>query len=257
MNNSNQMMKWSALASRKAALHPVGKALGLSLVGLSACLLAVPASSAPLWDGNQYSVYDTKDAPPDLVEEKVYINQDTTVAAGEDLTGSIGSNTTDKEAYWNTTDEGGLVGQGNGFATIKGGADDGLIHDITFGVYNSYFEDVIFSAIPVNQQEIDITVTATFSDGSSETSSTLQTANGLEAYLVLADTGKLFKEVNISSDSGMVIAGPDSGDTTDGGATQFKQWQVSGVTPVPIPAAVWFFGSGLIGLAGIARRKKA
>ncbi len=27
--------------------------------------------------------------------------------------------------------------------------------------------------------------------------------------------------------------------------------------PVPVPAAVWLFGSGLLGLAGIARRKKA
>jgi hypothetical protein len=29
------------------------------------------------------------------------------------------------------------------------------------------------------------------------------------------------------------------------------------VNPVPIPAAVWLFGSGLIGLIGIARRRKA
>ena len=28
-------------------------------------------------------------------------------------------------------------------------------------------------------------------------------------------------------------------------------------SPVPVPAAVWFFGSGLIGLVGVARRKKA
>ncbi len=28
-------------------------------------------------------------------------------------------------------------------------------------------------------------------------------------------------------------------------------------SPVPVPAAVWLFGSGLIGLAGMARRKKA
>jgi len=28
-------------------------------------------------------------------------------------------------------------------------------------------------------------------------------------------------------------------------------------SPVPIPAAAWLFGSGLVGLAGIARRKKA
>jgi hypothetical protein len=26
--------------------------------------------------------------------------------------------------------------------------------------------------------------------------------------------------------------------------------------PVPVPAAVWLFGSGLIGLVGVARRKK-
>ena len=29
------------------------------------------------------------------------------------------------------------------------------------------------------------------------------------------------------------------------------------VEPVPVPAAVWLFGSGLIGLIGVARRKKA
>jgi hypothetical protein len=28
-------------------------------------------------------------------------------------------------------------------------------------------------------------------------------------------------------------------------------------TPVPVPAAIWLFGSGLIGLAGIARRRAA
>lgn len=35
--------------------------------------------------------------------------------------------------------------------------------------------------------------------------------------------------------------------------------EVQGVdlAPVPVPAAVWLFGSGLIGLAGIARRRKA
>ncbi|MCW9048197.1 MAG: VPLPA-CTERM sorting domain-containing protein [Gammaproteobacteria bacterium] len=32
---------------------------------------------------------------------------------------------------------------------------------------------------------------------------------------------------------------------------------VTSVSAVPVPAAVWLFGSGLIGLAGIARRKKA
>lgn len=37
-------------------------------------------------------------------------------------------------------------------------------------------------------------------------------------------------------------------------------WQISGSTPapaVPVPATAWLFGSGLIGLAGTARRRKA
>ena len=29
------------------------------------------------------------------------------------------------------------------------------------------------------------------------------------------------------------------------------------LAPIPVPAAVWLFGSGLIGLVGVARRKKA
>lgn len=45
------------------------------------------------------------------------------------------------------------------------------------------------------------------------------------------------------------------------GATGF--WQLSGTanveapSSVPVPAAVWLMGSGLIGLAGVARRRKA
>ncbi len=31
----------------------------------------------------------------------------------------------------------------------------------------------------------------------------------------------------------------------------------AGVSAVPVPAAVWLFGSGLLGLVGVARRKKA
>jgi len=35
-------------------------------------------------------------------------------------------------------------------------------------------------------------------------------------------------------------------------------WKVAiNSSPVPVPAAVWLFGSGLVGLAGIARRRKA
>lgn len=43
----------------------------------------------------------------------------------------------------------------------------------------------------------------------------------------------------------------------DGGSFQIsKDKDIRVPAPVPIPAAVWLFGSGLLGLVGIARRKK-
>jgi hypothetical protein len=37
----------------------------------------------------------------------------------------------------------------------------------------------------------------------------------------------------------------------------YKLHMVGAVEPVPLPAAAWLFGSGLLGLLGIARRKKS
>jgi len=41
------------------------------------------------------------------------------------------------------------------------------------------------------------------------------------------------------------------------GSEAYGIWMVQDVSAVPVPAAVWLFGSGLIGLVGMARRKKA
>lgn len=38
-------------------------------------------------------------------------------------------------------------------------------------------------------------------------------------------------------------------------ATSFSGYAVSGLAPVPVPAAVWLFGSGLAAMVGVARRK--
>ena len=39
---------------------------------------------------------------------------------------------------------------------------------------------------------------------------------------------------------------------------QLAAWDITGnVSAIPVPAAVWLFGSGLVGLAGVARRRKA
>jgi hypothetical protein len=62
-------------------------------------------------------------------------------------------------------------------------------------------------------------------------------------------------EGDLVFDSGSLMGGFDSGrieGTINGNAVIAK---LGAVTVVPVPAAVWLFGSGLIGLVGVARRK--
>jgi hypothetical protein len=58
-------------------------------------------------------------------------------------------------------------------------------------------------------------------------------------------------------DASLVDASADLGDVPRG--ESLIQFYLEGlnITPVPVPAAVWLFGSGLLGLIGISRRKKA
>ena len=58
----------------------------------------------------------------------------------------------------------------------------------------------------------------------------------------LADGGRI--------EGGFILAGALSGDLT-GSSLTAKAGPV-----VPVPAAVWLFGSGLLGLVGVARRKR-
>jgi hypothetical protein len=52
--------------------------------------------------------------------------------------------------------------------------------------------------------------------------------------------------------SGLIFSDATYTDGSTGNAATMGSWSV-----VPIPAAAWLFGSGLLGLIGVARRKKA
>lgn len=76
-------------------------------------------------------------------------------------------------------------------------------------------------------------------------------------------TGSISFTLN-PGDEFFVWAGLNAGGIRDGYGDAFSTLSMSfsdaaGITPniIPVPAAVWLFGSGLIGLIGIARRKKA
>jgi uncharacterized membrane protein len=74
---------------------------------------------------------------------------------------------------------------------------------------------------------------------------TVLETEGLAAPLA----GWTLLEARAISDDGSTIVG--YGRNPDG---QFEAWRAQ-LTPVPVPAAVWLFGSGLAGLIGLARRR--
>jgi len=73
--------------------------------------------------------------------------------------------------------------------------------------------------------------------------------NGISiSYAVLKDT------VDNSDDRYNLAQGTK---TPDFSSSFVGSFLVRDVATVPVPAAVWLFGSDLIGLVGVARRKKA
>lgn len=69
---------------------------------------------------------------------------------------------------------------------------------------------------------------------------------GQSSYFLLLDTTALNYAKTATFDLTNLVQNPISG--------QFAAYSPA---PVPVPAAVWLFGSGLLGLIGIARRKAA
>jgi len=78
---------------------------------------------------------------------------------------------------------------------------------------------------------------------------------------------RCYSTINLSTLNGVSVGAYQNdlsgwGDTfatvpTDYTNTEAGSYLVRQLSPVPVPAAVWLFGSGLIGLVGLARRKKA
>lgn len=85
----------------------------------------------------------------------------------------------------------------------------------------------------------------------------IQMLGVVEGGITFSCTGALGGTGNCTADSLI-----DPSEDSAGFAGQYTQWDFAvSVDPahvgaVPVPAAVWLFGSGLIGLVGVARRKK-
>jgi len=248
--------------------------LSVAAAGVLASMSWV-AAAEPLPDPNPvcegptdcagFTVYDTN--YPDENEIPLYISMDQS-GRGQTLYGSIGGNKNNSpdDVVWTTTDSDGVV-SGSGFATIQSAGTnapattdltegDGLLNNVKFELTDGrLFKDVVLGILAPTNQTSYFKVTVEFSDGTVANSPVntdannpvaLSTSTGRQVFMILADSGKLFKSITIDSRDGLVQLGSD-------GLDQTKQWKISGV--VPIPAAAWLFGSALLGMAGIGYRR--
>lgn len=96
--------------------------------------------------------------------------------------------------------------------------------------------------------------TLTMTRWNSDEAVTITTNKGKSLQYNIDANGSGPKEVIDISSLGNFLALNITGDGT---TTTTALHKISNVSAVPLPAAAWLFGSGILGLVGLARRKKA
>jgi len=219
---------------------------------VTSVMVCAGTASADLavYNGSYVDMYLKPNTFPDgLNEEKVYLDEEKSPM----ITGHVGSQTDLRTVTFSSTTD--TLDAKNGFATIK--AVDGYLNNITITAPGYLFTDLIFSVNLVPDKpakNTDLTVIANSIGGIDTYSGWAAQSdwvNGENRILVLSTLGNQLMSVTINSLEGFQDLG---------GLDQLKQTEISGFKstttppPVPIPAAVWLLGSGLLGLAGIRRR---
>lgn len=120
-------------------------------------------------------------------------------------------------------------------------------------------------------KQVSVITSGTYSNTWLDTDISINT-NPSESYISTNSTGVPTLDLSLATGSRIVFS--NTGETwqfarlpgfsptyleTATGANAYRSFgfSLTGTTVVPIPPALWLFGSGLLGLIGIARRKKA
>jgi len=141
-------------------------------------------------------------------------------------------------------------GQNSGFFEYEFQADTSASLNIDYGVTMQATGDVANSFLNTDLFRLDIF------QGNTSLSNVIisnNTTGDLTASLIAGNTYTLaFRRYFIGSGT----QSSSSNLQIDMQQTANLDWQIVPVSAVPVPAAVWLFGSGAIGLIGVARRKK-
>ena len=138
------------------------------------------------------------------------------------LSGPINANSSVSYSLTSTTSEGAQI------APVVGS-----------NIVSAYEVDTSVGGLPTLNKGVDVGNTFFFTEGPLTQNSSVFTASNTFTGNLAYDLMTVKVDFSLSADSNVGISG-------------FVQQ-----TAVPVPAAVWLFGSGLIGLVGVARRKKA
>jgi hypothetical protein len=213
------------------------------------------ANAAPIFSNTFFEIYfDRSTFPSGLSEEKIFLDQSTNVNTVTGTTENTGAT-----VNFTSTDK---LDSGSGFSTIKE-TNNGVFNDLDISVVGHFFTDLIFQATlekPGNEDpDNSLSIEAFGAGGGSLGSFSAFNSDQLEAlYSASSNAELLVLAINPTVFSHILLTSPAGLNVVFGGLEQTKQFEISGVAAIPIPAALPLLASGLggLGLMGWRRRRR-